>query len=129
MVKTRCLLYISGLNHEEYWEHAITHSVCLQNHIALPGRTTPYQHTFGQQPDISHVRIFDCAALAYLEKEKRHKLDFKTEECIYLGISPRHSHDTHTLLKLSTNKVNIQKECQFQRTLFPHTNQQPFPKD
>jgi hypothetical protein len=79
MGKTRCLLYISGLDPQEYWEHAITHSVCLQNRTALPGRTTPYQHTFGQQPDISHIRIFGCAVSACLEKEKQHKLDFKTD--------------------------------------------------
>ena len=46
------------------------------------GRATPYKHTFGMHPDISHLRIFGCAALAYKEKEKRHKLDYKTEECI-----------------------------------------------
>jgi hypothetical protein len=119
MGKTRCLLYISGLNSDAYWEYAITHAVCLQNRTALPGRTTPYQGTFGQQPDISHVRIFGCAALAYLEKEKRHKLDFKTEECIYLGISPRHSNDTHTLLKTSTNKVIFRRNVSFNERSFP----------
>ena len=119
MGKTRCLLYISGLDPQEYWEYAITHSVCLQNRTALPGRTTPYQHTFGTQPDISHVRIFGCAALAYLEKEKRHKLDFKTEECVYLGISPRHSHDTHTLLKISTKKVIYRRNVSFNERSFP----------
>ena len=119
MGKTRCLLFISGLDPQEYWEYALTQSVCLQNRTALPGRATPYKHTFGMHPDISHLRIFGCAALAYKEKEKRHKLDYKTEECIYLGISPKHSHDTHTLLKLSTKKVIFRRNVSLNERSFP----------
>ncbi len=64
MSKARCLLYISGLDPTEHWEHALTHSVGLQTRLALPGRNTPYQYQFGHRPDISHIRIFGCAALA-----------------------------------------------------------------
>jgi hypothetical protein len=70
MGKTRSLLYISGLDPETHWEHALLHSTCLQNRTALPGRCTPYQYNLGSKPDISHVRIFGCKALAYVEKEK-----------------------------------------------------------
>ncbi len=112
-------IWITGAcpSSREFWPNM--DSVCLQNRTAIPGRTIPYQHSFGTQPDINHVRIFGCAALAYLEKEKRHKLDFKTEECIYLGISPRHSHDTHTLLKLSTKKVIYRRNVSFNERSFP----------
>ena len=119
MSKTRCLLYISGLDPADHWEHALTHAVGLQNRLALPGRNTPYQYQFGQIPDVSHIRIFGCAALAYVEKEKRHKLDFKTEPCIYLGISPRHTHDTHTLLRISTNNVIYRRNVSFNERSFP----------
>ncbi len=119
MGKARCLLFISGLDASEYWEHALTHSVGLQNRLALPGRNTPYEYQFGLKPDISHIRIFGCAALAYVEKDKRHKLDFKTEQCIYLGISPRHTHDTHTLLRLSTKSVIYRRNVSFNERSFP----------
>ena len=119
MGKTRSLLFISGLIPKDYWEHALKHAACLQNRTALPGRTTPYQYNHGVQPDISHLRIFGCEALAYVEKEKRHKLDFKSERCIYLGISSRHSHDTHTLLRLSTNKVIYRRNVSFNERCFP----------
>jgi hypothetical protein len=119
MSKTRCLRYISGLDPAEHWKHALNHSVGLQNRLALPGRNTPYQYQFGQKPDVSHIRIFGCAALAYVEKEKRHKLDFKTEPCIYLSISPRHTHDTHTLLRLSTNNVIYRRNVSFNERFFP----------
>jgi hypothetical protein len=54
-----------------------------------------------------------------VEKDKRHKLDFKSERCIYLGISSRHYHDTHTLLRLSTNKVIYRRNVSFNERCFP----------
>jgi hypothetical protein len=122
MEKTRSLLFISGLKPKDHWEQELHHAACLQNRTALPGRTTPNIYYHGVQPDISHLRIFGCEALAYVEKEKRHELDFKSERCIYLGISSRHSHDTHTLLRLSTNKVVYHRNVSFNERCFPARN-------
>jgi transposase InsO family protein len=93
MGKTRSLLFISGLDPHDHWDNALLHAVCLQNRTALPGRCTPFENKTGTKPDISHIRIFGCEALAYVEKEQRTKLDYKTEKCIYLGMSPKHSAD------------------------------------
>ena len=125
MGKTRSFLYISGLNPRDYWEHALLHAVCIQCRIALPGRHTPYQNTYGVRPDVSHLRIFGCEALAYIEKEKRHKLDFKAEKCIYMGISPKHSQDTHTLLRLSTNTIIYRRNVSFNERSFPARTTKP----
>jgi hypothetical protein len=124
--KNCCLLYISGLKSRTYWVHALHQATCLQNRTALPGRPTPYQNEYGKKPDISHIRIFGCEALAYVEKEKRHKLDFKTERCIYLGMSSRHSPDTHKLLKLSNNEVIYRRNVSFNERCFPARTQRSF---
>ncbi len=132
MKKTRSLLYIAGLDPKQHWEHAIKHAVCLQNRLALPGRSTPYELTYGKKPDISHIRIFGCQAYAYIEKEKRHKLDFKTEACIYRGISSRHSPDTHTLLRLSSNEIIYRRNVSFNERFFParaNSTVRPITKD
>jgi hypothetical protein len=117
--KTRSLLFISGLDPVSHWENALSHAVCLQNRTALPGRSTPFEIQTGSRPDISHVRIFGCEALAYIEKEKRTKLDYKTEKCIYLGMSSRHSADTHKLLSLTTNQVIYRRNVSFNERSFP----------
>jgi hypothetical protein len=117
--KTRSLLFISGLDPVLHWENALSHSVCLQNRTALPGRCTPFEIRTGSTPDISHVRIFGCEALAYIEKEKRHKLDYKTEKCIYMGMSSRHSADTHKLLSLTTNRMIYRRNVSFNERSFP----------
>jgi hypothetical protein len=51
--------------------------------------------------------------------EKRSKLDYKTEKCIYLGMSPRHSADTHRLLSLTTNQVIYRRNVSFNERSFP----------
>ncbi len=53
------------------------------------------------------------------KKEKRTKLDYKTEKCIYLGMSPRHSADTHKLLSLNTNQVIYHRNVSFNERSFP----------
>ena len=125
MGKTRSLLYIAGLDPKQHWEHAIRHSVCLQNRLTLPGRPTPYELTYGKKPDISHIRVFGCQAFAYIEKAQRHKLDFKAEACIYIDISYKHSPDTHTLLRLSNNEVIYRRNVSFNERVFPARLQNP----
>jgi hypothetical protein len=123
MEKTRALLFISGLDPAAHWGNALLHTVCLQNRTALPGRGTPFEHRTGKQPDISHIRIFGCEALAYVDKEKRTKLDYKTEKCIYLGmLSPRHSADIHKLLILQTTHIIYRRNVSFNERSFPARN-------
>jgi hypothetical protein len=96
----RSLLAISGLEPNEYWEHALAHATCIQNITASAGRTTSYESIHGRQPDVTHLRTFGCEALAYIEKDKRHKLQSKVQRYIYLGMSLQHSDDTVKLLSL-----------------------------
>ena len=117
--KTRSLLFISGLDIDKFWEHALLHAVSLQNRTALPGRCTPYELSFSKRPDISHIRIFGCEALSYLEKDKRNKFSCKAERTIYLGISPQHSDDTHKLFSLTTQKVIFRRTVVFNERCFP----------
>ncbi len=117
--KTRSLLFISVLDPDSHRENALTHAVCLQNCTALPRRAILFEYKTGKKPDISHVRIFGCEALAYIEKEKRTKLDYKTEKCIYIGMSPRHSADTHKLLTLKTSQIIYRRNVSFNERSFP----------
>ncbi len=83
----RSLLVIAGLDPIKYWEHALTHAVNIQIRTALPGRSTPYEHTYGKRPNVGNLRIFGCEALAFIEKDKRAKLNPKVQKTIYLGMS------------------------------------------
>jgi hypothetical protein len=125
----RSLLSLSGLDPKQFWEHALEHATCIQNRTALKGRATPYETEFGRKPDITHLRIFGCEAMAYMEKDKRHKLESKVERTIYLEMSPAHSDDTVKLLSLKTMKVIYRRNVPFNERSYPARKQKlnPFP--
>jgi hypothetical protein len=97
----------------KFWEHALSHATTIQNRTSLTDRCTPYETKFGKRPNVSHFRVFGCEALAYIEKDKRHKLDFKVERTIYLGSSNEHSDDTAKLLSLKTMTVIYRRNVHY----------------
>jgi hypothetical protein len=114
--RTRSLLSISGLDPSTYWEIALEQAVNLQIRMTLPGRCTPFELTYGKQPNIINIRIFGCEALAYREKDKRAKFQSKVDQCIYIGISPSHSDDTCKILN--------RRQVFFNERSFPARKQQ-----
>ena len=45
---------------------------------------TPYEVWTGKKPSLSHLRVFGCDAYVHVPKEKRTKLDNKSERCIFI---------------------------------------------
>lgn len=84
--KARCLLYDGGLN-LEFWAEAANTAVYLRNRTVAAGLNgkTPYEVWTNTKPDLSHLRIFGSTVMVHVAKEKRHKWDKKSRECILLG--------------------------------------------
>lgn len=77
----------------KYWDHSFTTSVHLINRLptaALTNFTSPYHALFNKVPDYSTLRIFGCVCFPSLRPYNQHKLQFRSQECVYLGISPQH---------------------------------------
>ena len=123
---TRSLLFISGLDPMKFWEHALSHATTIQNRTSLTDRCTPYETKFGKRPNVSNFRVFGCEALAYIEKDKRHKLDFKVERTIYLGSSNDHSDDTAKLLSLKSMTIIYRRNVHYNERSYPARKQLPF---
>ncbi len=115
----RCLLFISGLDPAEFWEHALEHAVNLQLRTALPERCTPYELTHGRRPNVLNLRIFGCEALAYIEKDKRKKLQPKVHKTIYLGFSDHHNDHTYKLYDMKSKQIIYCKNVYFNERRFP----------
>ncbi len=79
----RALLFVSGLDPTSN----------LHIRTALPSRCTTYEVTHGRRLNVINLRIFGYEALAYLEKDKRKKLQPKVHKTIYLSISDSHGDD------------------------------------
>ena len=68
------------------WWHAILHAAAL---IRLRPTSyhqfSPMQLTFGQQPNVSHLRIFGCAIYVLIVPPSRTKMGFQRKLGIYVG--------------------------------------------
>ena len=81
----RAMLHDAGLPNS-YWADAVEYAAHICNSVptrALSG-STPYEAWCGNSPDVSRFRIFGCKAFVHVPDEKRHKLDSKTVECIFI---------------------------------------------
>ena len=45
---------------------------------------TPYEAWGSKNPSLSHIRVFRCDAFVHISKERRKKLDNKSEKCIFI---------------------------------------------
>ena len=46
---------------------------------------TPYETWDGKRPSLAHLIAFGCDAFVHIPKERRKKLDNKSEKCIFIG--------------------------------------------
>ena len=73
------------------WAEALSTAVYIRNRSptsSFKGKT-PYERWHGVKPDVSHLQIFGCDAYAQIADEKRHKLDHKSEKCVFVGYSDK----------------------------------------
>ena len=86
MEKERSMLSGTGLG-QEFWAKAVETACYLVNRSpssALEDKT-PHEVWTGKKPSLSHPRVFGCDAYVHVPKEKRTKLDNKSEMCIFIG--------------------------------------------
>jgi hypothetical protein len=48
-------------------------------------KSTPHEVWFGNNPSLSHLKVFGCDVFVHVPKEKRSKLDKKEVKCIFIG--------------------------------------------
>ncbi|GBM10854.1 Copia protein [Araneus ventricosus] len=85
---TRCLLSEANLPQRFWAEEAMT-ATYLQNRFPTkPNKKTPYEFWTNLKPDLFHIRVFGFKAYAYIQKQKRGKLDDKAVEGIFLDKEP-----------------------------------------
>lgn len=102
-----------------YWDHSFTTAVRLINRLptsALPTFISPYQALFRTVPDYAHLKSFGCACFPLLTPYNKNKLQFRSIECINLGLSP--THKGYKCLS-STGRIYISKDVQFHEHSFP----------
>eukprot|EP00877_Chromochloris_zofingiensis_P012353 jgi/Chrzof1/7371/Cz02g21110.t1 len=73
----------------QLWGEAVVTANYLRNRSPAAGKTaTPWELFFGSRPSVSHLRVFGAKAFAQIPKEKRGKLDPRSQRGIMVGYEP-----------------------------------------
>ena len=56
--------------------------------VAVEGDHTPFELWNQKKPDVSNLRVFGAECFVHIPKQKRKKLNFKTEKATFVGYAP-----------------------------------------
>lgn len=102
-----------------FWWNAFHTAVFLINRLPTPvlNNVSPFFKLFQQHPDYSILRVFGCACYPYLRPYNRHKLEFRSSRCIFIGYSPHHK--GYQCLH-SSGRVYVSNHVIFDEKSFPY---------
>ena len=115
MESARAMIAHAGLS-KEYWAEAVATAAYLRNRTAtsaLKEEKTPYEKWYERKPDISHLKVFGCAA--YLDSEGR-GLDGKAEKLPFVGYCKNSK--GYRLLDEKTRKILKKRDVTFNESKF-----------
>ncbi|MFS7923079.1 putative RNA-directed DNA polymerase [Helianthus anomalus] len=125
VVETGLALLAQSNLPQRFWQFAFETAVYLINR--LPSRVcsnkSPFQHVFNRKPDYSFLRVFGCQCFPYLRPYNRHKLDFRSTPCVFLGYSP--VHHGYLCLDPTTDRLYVARHVRFNELVFPFSTPQP----
>lgn len=75
-----------------YWDEAFVTAAFLINKLPTPvlNNVSPFEKLFHREPDYSFLRVFGCACWPHLRPYNKHKMDFRSKLCVFLGYSLQH---------------------------------------
>ena len=118
MESARAMLSHSNLPNK-FWAEAVATAAYLRNRTttcANEQQLTPFERWYGHKPDISHLRVFGCAAYCHVPSTERRKLDKKAQRMCFIGYSKNPK--GYRLIDLNTEKVVTRRDVAFNETDF-----------
>lgn len=87
--RARAMVHDAGVT-KRLWGEAVQAAVYVINRspTAALQKKTPYEMWYGHKPDVSKLRIWGSKAYSFIPKEKRTKLDARSEACYFVGYGP-----------------------------------------
>lgn len=76
-----------------FWWEAFSTLVFLINRLptsVLDSYKSPYEILFKHKPDYAFLKCFGCSCFPYLRFYSKHKLNFHTTKCLFIGYSTDH---------------------------------------
>uniref|UniRef100_A0A251SKN6 Putative zinc finger, CCHC-type n=1 Tax=Helianthus annuus TaxID=4232 RepID=A0A251SKN6_HELAN len=117
--KNRTLMELSRsmMNAKElptcYWAEAVACATYILNRTVTKTRPniTPYEAWNGNKPNVEHLKVFGCLAYVHIPKQRRDKLDKKTEKTVFVGYSENSK--GYKLYNPQSNKIIISRDVVF----------------
>ncbi|GLT71533.1 hypothetical protein SLA2020_435440 [Shorea laevis] len=119
IVETGLALLASSSVPQRYWDEAFVTASFLINRLPTPmlKNKSPTEKLFHKPPDYNFLRVFGCACWPHLRPYNKHKMDFRSKMCVFLGYSPQHH--GYKCLHFPTGRIYISRNVVFDEELFP----------
>jgi len=103
----------------QFWGEAFTTGMHIINELPSPiiSNKSPYEMLFNVKPDYATFKTFGCACFTLLRPYNKHKLDFRSACCIFLGYS---LHNKGYLCLSSNGKTYVSRHVIFHEEVFPY---------
>lgn len=88
MEKTRAMLCDGNLPKRLWGEALMTANMVRNVSPTASKEKTPYEIFYSKKPDVSMLRAYGCEAFVHIPKEKRNKLDARSEKGTLVGYTP-----------------------------------------
>ncbi|TXG69141.1 hypothetical protein EZV62_004076 [Acer yangbiense] len=103
----------------KFWFEAFSTAVILINNLpsALLGFISPFERLFKRKPNYNFFKVFGSSCFPYLRNYSKHKFDYHTSKCVFIGYSM--SHKGYRCLHPS-GKVFVSRNVVFNEMEFPY---------
>ena len=118
MQSAKAMLSHSNLPNK-FWAEAVATAAYLRNRTTTSAneeQLTPFEKWYGHKPNISHLRVFGCAAYSHVPSTERRKLDKKAQRMCFIGYNKNPK--GYRLINLSTDKAVTRRDVVFNETDF-----------
>ncbi|KAL5788350.1 hypothetical protein ACOSP7_005299 [Xanthoceras sorbifolium] len=118
IVKTGLTLLAHAKMPLKFWVETFSTAVFVINNLSSPllHFISPYEKLYHKKPNYSFLKTFGCSCYPYLRYYSKHKLDFHTSKCLFIGYS--NMHKGYQCLHPS-GRVFISRHAEFNELEFP----------
>ena len=102
-----------------FWPYAFQYAVYLINRLPTPflPHQSPFEIFYHRLSSYQSIRVFECSCFPFLRPYNSQKLQFRSSECVLLGISPHHK--GYLYLSKHTGKIYVSRHVVFNEFFFP----------
>ncbi|PKI78797.1 hypothetical protein CRG98_000864 [Punica granatum] len=103
----------------KFWDYAFDTAVYLINRLPTRslGFSSPFEKLHGKLPDYHFLRVFGCLCFPYLRPYTKHKLEFRSRPCVFLGYPP--SQLGYRCFDPKSNRIFVVRTVVFDEQSFP----------